>query len=163
MTPVKNFLQNRFLSNYTQLAVIRIFISFLQNNLYQRGNFSVTICENTTHLVLLESLPQGKQLRILRSELDGITANFLKYCYMASTRKLFGHSLIDLRPSCPDIMRFCTNITSERLSLPKKKATPKKNSLNISFFANKLYPDSHFFSGKKVAQIQSNKKVFTSS
>ena len=101
----------------------------IKHNLYPRGKFNVTIDKNTKHLVLSKAACQGKQLRTVGSKLDSITANVLENCYMASTRKLYGPLLIDLTPCFPDNLRFCTNITSENLSILKKKATPKKNSV----------------------------------
>ena len=153
--------QSRFFVNLcTAGRHQNIHLIFIKHNLYQRGKFSVTIDKNTTHLVLLESPRQGKQLRILGSELDGITANFLEDCYTTSTRKPFGHLLIDLTPNCPDNLRFCTNITNESLSLFKKKVSVKNNSLKINnFFANQLSTDSQtlFFVPKKLRRSSRTK------
>ena len=142
MTAVKKFSGVIFVNLCTASCHQNLHNIFLKHNPYQLGKFSFTNDKNTIHLFLLKSHRQGKQLRLLGSELDGITSNFLEYCYMASTRKPYGHILYDLTPSCPFIMLFRTNIASENLSLLKKKATAKQNSLNINLFANLLSPDS---------------------
>ena len=92
--------------------------------------------------MLLNKLRLGKQLRIPGFELDVTTANVLHDCYAASRRKHYGQLLDDLTPSCREKIRFCANITSETLSLLKKKATAKKNSLKVNFFAHRLFWDS---------------------
>ena len=157
----EEILQSRFFVNLcTAGRHQNIHLIFIKHNLYQRGKFSVTIDKNTTHLVLLKSPRQAKQLRILGSELDGIAANFLEDCYTTSTRKPFGPLLIDLTPSCPDNLRFCTNITNESLSLFKKKVSAKNNALKINnFFANQLSPDSQtlFFVPKKLRRSSRTK------
>ena len=157
----EEFLLNRFFVNScTAGRHQKIHLIFLKHNLYHRGKFSVTIDKNTTYLIFLKSPRQGKQLRILGSELDGNTANFLVDCYTASTRKPFGHLLIDLTPSFPDNLRFYTNFTNESLSLFKKKVSAKNNSLKINnFFAKQLSPDSQtlFFVPKKLRRSSRTK------
>ena len=146
----EEILQSKFFVNlWTAGRLQNVHLISIKHNLHQCGKISAKIDKNTTHLVLSKSPHQGKQLRILVSELDGITANFSVNCYMASTRKPYGHLLIDLTPSCPDSLIVCTNNTSESLSLLKKKATAKKNSSKINFFVNKLSADSQNFSVPK--------------
>ena len=117
---------------------------------------------NTTHLVLLKSLLQGKQLRILGSELDGITANFLEDCYTTSTRNPFGHLLIDLTPSCPITwdfaqtlqMKVWKSVTFQEESISQKQLPEDKQlfcQTTIARFTNTL------LCTKETAQIQSNK------
>ena len=156
----EEILQSRFFVNLcTAGRHQNIHLMFIKNNLHQRGKFSVTIDKNTTLLVLLKSPRQGKQLRILGSELDGITANFFEDCYTTSTRKPFEHLLIDLTPICPDNLRFCTNITNESLSLFKKKVSAKNNSLKINNFCQPTIAKftNTLLCTKETAQIQSNK------
>ena len=156
----EEILRSRFSVNFcTAVCHQNIHLIFIKQKLYQRGKFSVTSDKNTTHLVLLKSPRQEKQLRQLVSELDGITANFLEDCYTASTRKPFGHLLIDLKPSCPDNLRFCTNITIENLPLFKKKVSAKNNSVKINNFCQ---PTISRFTNillctEETAQIRSNK------
>ena len=83
---------------------------FIKHNLYQQGRYSVTIDKGTTHIVLTKSPRIGKQLKILGSELDTATPAFLNSCYKHCMRVLFGHLLIDLTPTCPKSLRFCTCI-----------------------------------------------------
>ena len=85
---------------------------FIKHNLYQQGKFSVTVDKNTTHVIITKSPRIGKQLKILGSELQCADGVFLHECYReCMLNSEFGHFLIDLTPSCPDYLRFCTNIT----------------------------------------------------
>ena len=92
---------------------------FIKHNLYQQGRYSVTIDKGTTHIVLTKSPRIGKQLKILGSELDTATPAFLNSCYKHCMRVPFGHFLIDLTPTCPDSLRFCTYICNTTVGSKK--------------------------------------------
>ena len=83
---------------------------FIKHNLYQQGKYSVTIDKNTTHIVIMKTPRIGKQLRILGSEIDGISPSFLENCYKNATGERYGHLLIDVSPACNDLLRISSNI-----------------------------------------------------
>ena len=86
----EEILQSRFFANSSTAGPYQnIHLIFIKHTLYQREKFSVTIDKNTTHLVLLKSPRQGKQLRILGSKLDGITAKI----WRIATRQVRGSLL----------------------------------------------------------------------
>ena len=87
---------------------------FNKHNLYQQGCYSFTIDKVTTHIVLTKSPRIGKQLTILGSELDTALPVFLNGCYKHCMRGPLGHFLIDLTPTCPKSLRFCTYICNKR-------------------------------------------------
>ena len=83
---------------------------FIKHNLYQQGKHSVTVDKNTTHIIIMKTPRIGKQLRLLGSEIDGITSDFLEKCYKNATKNRYGHLLIDVSPACNDLLRFASNI-----------------------------------------------------
>ena len=104
-------------------------IVFIKHNLYQQGRFSVTVDKNTSHVVILKSPRIGKQLKILGSELDVGDAKFLEKVYRRATSAAYGHLLIDMTPSCDDLLRFCTNITGSSEILQTLTRQFRRNSV----------------------------------
>lgn len=93
-------------------------VIFIKHNLYQKGKFSVTIDKNTTHVVITKSPRIGKQLKILGSELlETANGKFLLNCYQDAMKIPYGHFLIDLTPTCPDALRFCSNLCGDQKSV----------------------------------------------
>ena len=97
-----------------------IYTIFIKHNVYQEGRYSVTIDKGTTHIVLIKSTRIGKQLKILGSELDTATPAFLNSCYKHCMRVPFGHFLIELTPTSPDSLRFCTYICNTNVCSKKR-------------------------------------------
>lgn len=85
-------------------------VIFIKHNMYQQGKYSVTIDKNTTHIIMMKSPRVGKQLKILGQELGFVTVPFLESCYKKATTDRFGHLMIDLSPTCNDLLRICSNI-----------------------------------------------------
>ena len=88
-------------------------VIFIKHNMYQQGKYSVTVDKNTTHIVIMKSTRIGKQLEILGREIDGASGSFMQDCYKKATSYRFGHLLVDLSPSCHELVRFCSNITGQ--------------------------------------------------
>ena len=64
----------------------------------------------TTHLVLFKSPRDVQQIDILGRPLG--LGKQLKQWYDDATQEPYGHLMIDLRPSTPDFLRCCSNVTS---------------------------------------------------
>ena len=64
----------------------------------------------TTHIVLFKSPRDVQQNDILRRQLG--LGKQQKQWYDDATQQPYGHLMIDLRPSTPDLLRYCSNVTS---------------------------------------------------
>ena len=79
---------------------------YVKHNIYQKGKHSVTVDKNTSHNLLLKTPRIEKQLAVLGSELSNCDPQYLKSIYRMSTKKPFGHLLIDFSPTCPLQLQF---------------------------------------------------------
>ena len=88
--------------------------------------------QNTTHLLILESLRVGKQLKTLSSELEFADAKVLQHSSEKATTGPYSHLLIDLSPTSHDALRFsgriCALDDNLKNFLLKEKAIGPKNT-----------------------------------
>ena len=111
-----------------------VFVIFIKHNLYQQENFCATVDKNTTHVLLTNSPRVGKQLKILGTELECASPQFIQNCYRECMKENFGHFLIDTTTSCPKVLRFCVLITDERISLRNCRRRQTGESKSTLYF-----------------------------
>ena len=85
-----------------------ISVIYVKHSLFQQSNWSRTIDLNTTHISLLKSPIDIRQITYIGKPLNN--TNFLKESYELPTKLPFGHLLIDFDPKTSDSLSFCSNI-----------------------------------------------------
>ena len=83
---------------------------YIKHNLFHKNKTGRDAELQTTHIVLFKSPRDVQQIDILGRQLGLGTQ--LKQWYDDATQESFGHLMIDLRPSTPDLLRYCSNVTS---------------------------------------------------
>ena len=83
---------------------------YIKHNLFHRNKTGRDAELQTTHIVLFKSPRDVQQIDILGRQLG--LGKQLKQWYGDATQEPYGHLMIDLRPSSPDLLRCCSNVTS---------------------------------------------------
>ena len=83
---------------------------YIKHNLFHKNKTGRDAELQTTHIVLFKSPRDVQQIDILGRKLG--LGRQLKQWYDDATQEPFGHLMIDLRPSTPDLLRYCSNVTS---------------------------------------------------
>ena len=83
---------------------------YIKHNLFHKNKTGRDAELQTTHIVLFKSTRDVQQINILGRQLG--LGRQLKLWYDDATQEPYGHLMIDLRPSTPDLLRYCSNVTS---------------------------------------------------
>ena len=83
---------------------------YIKHNLFHKNKTGRDAELQTTHIVLFKSPRDVQQIDILGRQLG--LGRQLKQWYDDATQEPYGHLMIDLRPSTPDLLRYCSNVTS---------------------------------------------------
>ena len=82
----------------------KFYVIYVKHNLFQQSKWSRTIDLNTTHIVLIKSLPDIQQIAYIGKQLNCL--QLLKDAYKLATAQPYGHLLIDLVPKTSQGLRF---------------------------------------------------------
>ena len=83
---------------------------YIKHNLFHKNKTGRDAELQTTHIVLFKSPRDLQQIDILGRQMG--LGKQLKQWYDDATQQPYGHLMIDLRPSTPDLLRYCSNVTS---------------------------------------------------
>ena len=83
---------------------------YIKHNLFHKNKTGREAELQTTHIVLFKSPRDVKQIDILGRQL--VLGRQQNLWYDDSTKEPYGHLAIALRPSTPELLRYCSNVTS---------------------------------------------------
>ena len=83
---------------------------YIKHNLFHKNKTGRDAKLQTTHIVLFNSPRDVQQIDILGRQLG--LGKQLKQWYDDATQEPYRHLMIDLRPSTPDLLRYCSSVTS---------------------------------------------------
>ena len=95
---------------------------YIKHNLFHKNKTGRDAELQITHIVLFRSPRDMQQIDILGRQL-GLRKQ-LKQWYNDATQEPYGNLIIDLRPSTPDLLRYCSNVTSfpSEIFVPNSRA-----------------------------------------
>ena len=95
---------------------------YIKHNLFHKNKTGRDAELQTTHIVLFKSPRDVQQIEILGRQMG--LGKQLKQWYDDATQEPYGHPMIGLRPSTPDLLRYCSNVTSfpSELFVPNSRA-----------------------------------------
>ena len=95
---------------------------YIKHNLFHKNKTRRDAELQTTHIVLLKPPRDVQQIDILGRQLG--LGRQLKQWYDDATQEPYGHLMIDLRPSTPDLLRYSSNVTSfpSKFFVPNSRA-----------------------------------------
>ena len=101
---------------------------YIKHNLFHKNKTGRDAALQTTHIVLFKSPRDVQQIDILGRQLG--LGRQLKQWYEDATQEPYGHLMIDLRPSTPDLLRYCSNVTSfpSEFFVPNSRARISDNN-----------------------------------
>ena len=83
---------------------------YIKLNLFRKNKTGRDAELQTTHIVWFKSPRDVQQIETLGRQLG--LGKQLKQWYDDATQEPYGHLMIDLRSSTPDLLKFCSNVTS---------------------------------------------------